>query len=691
MVTFFCLLTLTLLGDAKAFAQEGDEHKVPPVLSEDGPLINVWGTRPEKYSPSRGGQSVIIRPQDETQFDTRVHIRDEPSLTVPDTGRINASGFTLPRVRGQDSRFTEIYLDGLKVQDPYVGFPIIDDLDLRACGELQIYIGNPPPSLPTISPNGAIAYRMFTPIGQKHQLGTIVGRPYGHGVWALSQYKSPAKNEARLYLRQHRTDGQYSYHDDRATPYNPSDDKKSVRTNGDRYGAQALPTFAWRWGRHKISGLGLWNQASTGLPARSSDVLSLAREKGHYRVGKLGYTFEPERTQLLVPQTLRLEAGRYDLRLDTSDPTQAVLGQVQATSRRLDGHTVAGEANWVESQDRGDSGLFLRAEGNESRIRSSKGNANEFSVKRYQNSLYAGLDLHLPFFLNLEGKASITKQRDTITREQNSLTAAAPDPGSDLILQGSSLGLAWRSDSLTFYSQMAQLKRPPTLLEKFGDGGLIRDNPTLSPEITLHKEVGLHWRTLFEGSPQDLLSRPRLRAALFRDDTRDRIILLPSIAQTMRAQNAIKTEVTGAEAAIEITIYGKTTVTGGYARLFPLDESYSKRSRLIPGVAEHTATSSLNHSFSWATVRLSSRFQSQVWRDSENTIAIPGYLVHDLTLDSTWKAMAIGIAVYNLTDRNRLDIYGEGPGASRGQTSYSDYAGMPLPGRNWRVSLTAVL
>jgi hypothetical protein len=638
----------------------------------------------------RGGQSVIVRPQDETQFDTRVHIRDEPSLTIPDTGRINASGFTLPRVRGQDSRFTEVYLDGLKVQDPYVGFPVIDDLDLRACGELQIYIGNPPPSLPTISPNGALAYRMFTPMGQKHQLGTIVGRPYGHGVWALSQYKSPEKNEARLYLRQHRTDGQYPYHDDRATPYNPSDDKKAIRTNSDRYGVQAMPTFAWHWGRHKFSGLGLWNQANTGLPARSSDILSLAREDGRYRVGKLGYTFEPKGTKVLIPDVLGMEAGTYDLRLDTSDPTQAVLGQVQSTSRRLDGHTVAGEAKWLESQDRGESGLFLRVEGNESRIHSSKGSANEFSVKRDQSSLYAGLDLLLPLFLHLEGKASITQQKDAVTREQNPLTAASSGPETDLMLPGSSLGLAWRSDNLTFYSQMAQLKRPPTLLEKFGDGGLIRDNPGLSPETTLHKEIGLHWRGLFDGSSQEFLNQPRLRAALFRDDTRDRIILLPSIAQTMRAQNAIKTEVTGAEAAIELTIYGKTTLTGGYARLFPLDQSYSKRSRLIPGVAEHTATTSLNHSFSWATVRLSSRFQSQVWRDSENTIAIPEYLIHDLTIDSSWKAVALGLAVYNLTDRNRLDVYGEGPGASRGQTSYSDYAGMPLPGRNWRVSLAAV-
>ena len=652
--------------------------------------VEVWGTRTESTRSARAGQSVMIRPDDETRFDTRVHLRNEPNLALPDTGRINASGFNLPRVRGQDSRFTEVYLDGLRVQDPYVGFPFIDDLDLRACGELSIYVGNPPPSLPTISPNGAIAYRMFTPVGRKDQTGILLGRPYGTAVWALSRYRSQNGSDARIYGREHWTNGQFPYHDDNATPYNRADDRTSERRHADRRAIQFLPTFNWQSGGHQVSVLGLWNDAKTSLPARNSSYASLAREYSRHRVGRVAYNYRPDSKQVFVPESMGLEVGRYDDQMDVEDPTNVVLGSIQSNTRRLLSSSAATNLKWTVATDAGESSLYLRGESTDTNIRATTSALTDFTIRRRQSLFYSGLDLAILPTLRAEVKGMITRQTDNASGKKNQETLKNLSPSKQLMIPGSSLGLAWQPQDLTVYTQLARVRRPPTLLEQFGDGALIRDNPGLSPETTIHRELGMQWRVTESPLLIGPLKQFSTRSAVFRDDTWDRIILLPSIAQTMRAQNAVRTEISGFELAGEVTVWS-TTLMAGYARLYPMDLSYSARHRQVPGVAAHVATTSVAQDLGWATLRLQSRYQSQVWRDSENSIAVPGYLIHDATLDAKWSQFAFGCGVFNLTDQRRLDIYANGTNANRGATSYSDYAGMPLPGRHWRISVSASL
>ena len=230
--------------------------------------------------------------------------------------------------------------------------------------------------------------------------------------------------------------------------------------------------------------------------------------------------------------------------------------------------------------------------------------------------------------------------------------------------------------------------RPPTLLEKFGDGALIRDNTALNPESTLHQETGAQWSCSDFSSAFSFINQISLRFALFRDNTRDRITLLPSLAQTMRAQNAVRTQIDGIEIASDISFLS-TTLGMGYAHMEPDDFSIPERIRLIPGVPEDVGVVSLSHSISVVTLRWATRYQSQVWRDSDNSIAVPGYTIHDATVDAKGSTFSLGFGLYNVTDQRRLAINGVGTRSNEGYTAYSDYSGMPLPGRQWRVSLSA--
>ena len=651
-------------------------------------LVEIWGQRKEAVRSLRAGQSVMIRPEDETRFDTRVHLRNEANLTVPDTGRINASGFSLPRVRGQDARFTEVYLDGIRIQDPYVGFPFIDDLDLRAFGEMSIYVGNPPPSIPTISPNGAIAYRMFTPAKRRHQAGVLAGRPYGSAIWALTRHHSDNGFDMRIYGRQHSTSGQYSYYDDNATPYNKDDDRYSNRQHADRRGRQLLPTLSWQKDGHKVTGLLLWNDAKTSLPARLSGAESFAREYSRHRVGRLSYSYDANSATIVVPASIGLELGRYDDDVEVVDPTGIVLGSSKSSARRLLSSSAAINAKWQFQLLKNESTLYLRGESTDTKINASGRSGVDFSIMRAQRHLYAGADLPWGWDLKAEVKGMVTQQLDNLSDRQTIDTIKPASQSRMTKLQGSSAGLAWQPENFTLYGQVARVKRPPTLLEKFGDGALILDNPNLVPETTLHRELGIQWRVPDLAAVLSPLEQLSLRMAMFRDDTRDRIVLLPSIAQTLKAQNAVRTQISGVEVAGDVTA-GTTTLAAGYANMLPIDQSIPIRSRAVPGIASHVATATLSQAISDLTLRWATRYQSQVWRDAENSIAVPGYIIHDATVDAKWSFVSIGFGVFNVTNQRRLAIEAAKTKANTGYTSYSDYAGMPLPGRQWRLSLSA--
>ena len=75
----------------------------------------------------------------------------------------------------------------------------------------------------------------------------------------------------------------------------------------------------------------------------------------------------------------------------------------------------------------------------------------------------------------------ITVQEDKLSGQKNLYSLLLSNQAKRTVIQGSSAGLAWQIDRLMLYGQLAKIKRPPTLLESFGDGALIRDNLRLVP------------------------------------------------------------------------------------------------------------------------------------------------------------------------------------------------------------------
>jgi hypothetical protein len=211
---------------------------------------------------------LVIRPDDPSRFDTAAQLRQDASLAVPETGRISASGFALPRVRGEDVRFTEVYVEGMLLQDPYSGLPLVDELDLRAFGILVVHEGVPPPELASAGPIGVLDYRV-APAKAGTLLGATVGQPYGVAGWALSTDATagPDPWSFRVYARRHVTDGKYRYYDDHGTPYNTDDDTYRIRQDNQRQSSQILPVVAGPLLGGRLTALALAQSSNTGLPS----------------------------------------------------------------------------------------------------------------------------------------------------------------------------------------------------------------------------------------------------------------------------------------------------------------------------------------------------------------------------------------------------------------------------------------
>lgn len=118
----------------------------------------------ERREVNRPGQTTVIRPTEETRFDTDSQLKSDPSLSMSNSAR--SSGFSLPLFRGQDARASHVFINDLELQDPFSDLPMIDDIDLRAFGVMTIHKGFAPWNLPIIDPGGVIQFTMRRPVSR---------------------------------------------------------------------------------------------------------------------------------------------------------------------------------------------------------------------------------------------------------------------------------------------------------------------------------------------------------------------------------------------------------------------------------------------------------------------------------------------------------------------------------------------
>jgi hypothetical protein len=652
-------------------------------------VIDVYGWRRESFSTRMSGQSITIRPEDASRFDSVAHLKRESSVITPETSRISPSGFVVPKIRGQDPKLTDVYLDDIQLQDPYSGLPLIEDLDLRAFGGVELHQGLPPPEVPGLNPIGTMRYLFRPPTRPSMTGGLGAGQPFGHAIWTLGLLRSPEETPesstiGRIYARAHQTSGHFPYYSDNGTPYNRADDRSLIRDNNDQRSQQIVPYFEYQSGPYKVRFLGWSHHADRGLPSMSVVIPSLTRETVRGSLGALRVSRTFAAPSASYPLTVSLgTSGGLDSR-ETLDPGRRFLGAAQKGRLRI--WSRRGQVQIVSHLLLAD--LYLNAERALTSIRNQLDQRMAIALNRRSDVGTIGLAMTPLPYLRLEAKGSLRAQSDT----KDSASGALALPG-DPVLQdresfarasGGSLALGREDRAL--YIQAAFTKRLPSLIEQFGDGSAIRPNGDLRPEVIRHHEMG----GFIKGRSSDW----RLGVATYQDVTTEKIVFIPVLANASKALNLAATTLKGMDFRGEYG-FGETRLFLSVSRLLPYDVTRSKR-RLLPGIAEHVATAEVTQNIAAFTLRWLGRYRSDVYRDLGNTVKLPGAFLQDASIDfrttpESSREVRVGLSLRNLTDLRSIPISAPETEGSDGRTSYSDYSGAPLPGRQWTFSLAATI
>ena len=655
---FFLFAILHILNSRPARAGTAEE-------------IVVNGERPtsESERTARTGQSVLIQPRESSRFDTATQLKRESSLSFAETGRISPSGFVIPKIRGQDTKLTDVYLEDTLLQDPYSGLPLIEDLDLRAFGSLELHQGLSPVSVANLNPIGTMRYRFNNVNRSRSSLGISAGSPYGNSLWTLMIHKSENR-EFRLYARGHQTTGHYRYYSDEGTPYNEKDDERKIRTNNDQRSQQIVPVYREAFGPYALQAMAWFYNADRGLASNSMVLSSAAREHNKGRLGDLSL----QRAWNDLPFADSLEVGAHVARTDdkreTDDPQRRVLNSsrqatMKVVSNRQGLHVKSNTdvTQTLASYERSESDI---EQGFEGKIGSTLRRRNGIGIFGFAYSPWEKI--------LLEAKTSQQRQEDhTDQLKKIVLKEEANQSGWHKTTKANALSLAFGDFDDGLYLQMARSQRLPSLFEEFGNGSSVRPNSGLKAEKIFHRELGAF--TKFLGLEWG--------AAVYDDKTEDKIVFVPILANASKALNVARTKVRGYDTSL--TWKSRvTTLSFKNSKLEAYDLSRPKE-RFLPWVPNRITVGEWRQQWSqdWSSY-LTGRYRSDIYRDLGNSIKLPGSVIYDLNVDYKYRRIDLGLALKNL--QNTTDVNISSGSNNKGKTGFSDITGAPLPGRQWVLS-----
>ncbi len=621
----------------------------------------------ERIELSRASQSVLIQPEEASRFDAETQLRLESSLTFVETGRISPSGFIIPKIRAQDSKLTDVYLDNILLSDPYSGLPLVEDLDLRAFGSMELHQGVSPYNVPSSNPVGVLRYRFRSVAKSRMTLGAVTGSPYGHSLWGNGVYKAEDR-EFRLYGRTHQTSGKYRFYSDQGTPYNSRDDQEKTRANNDQRSEQFLPVYRQAIGPFTLQALAWWHEANRAIPSGSPVLASTARDKSKGWLGDLSLTHDTDDLGPISHSQWTLHVGRKEDERLTSDPERLVLNSVRSAATKI----TSNRQGLLGELDFGTMKTHFTLEEAQSEIEQSYDTILSNALDRSNESaIFAAAYRPLPELI-FEGKVSSHRQWDKSAVKSGIVLSEERESGKQYrFARAESLSAAYGED-LGLYGQIARSRRLPSLYEEFGNGNTVRPNSDLKPEMLFHRELGVFakWRFL------------RLGAAYYLDQTDEKIVVVPILASASKALNVAKTRVAGTDLEA-VLIFSATTLTARGSLLSAKDQSLKKERRL-PGTPENVWLGEWRQSWTKTFIsHLNGRYRSEVYRDLASTVKIPELVTYDMNLDYSRSQFELGLAVRNLLNTKDTEVES---GSSHGRTGTSDVAGAPLPGRQWVLS-----
>lgn len=570
-----------------------------------------------------------------------------PTYRSKSFGQGSASGFESFSIRHQDAKNTEVWLDGILIDDPLTNFPIALNVDLASLGYIQIHGGPGPLSLASSSTAGVLEVHS-TKVHEPSFMGLSIGDVYGESVFGRWGVMGSHVNSS-LFLRTHRSSGSYPFFYDNLTPYNRADDSIQKRVSNGSSSDYGLFKGGYQSLRHRLNVLALKEQSLASLPTPDNRE-SLAQSRNSLDLGSFTYQWGS------LDSYLQLGMLSSSHKRSLKDPLRLVLARSKLES--IDSEGLKKNIGYFYSTP--SLKLNLRGFENDASIDQRSGE-EQMKLKRTNQSLATGVEFSFLDRFTLRSKGRNTWIKDQ--KELRSMENRALD---------SSLSLLTRGERASFWVTTAFENKPPSLMEVFGNQSSVLGNPELLSQKSRLWELGAHiQRENWKGS-----------LSLHRIMTRDKVVFVRASGNAVKGQNSDRTQLSGVSASAEQDwfpfafkqhLYLSNTVDPKFKQGLPFEPW-----ALATAVTEFQASPEI-------TAGAEIHFKSEYIRDVSGDSVSPLTSQLDTFLRYEHSRWDIALNVNNLFNE-RSQRFKNLKSGETGETAVADFEGHPLPGRQIRIS-----
>lgn len=586
--------------------------------------------------------------------------------------------FATASIRGSSSGQVKVFLDGVPLDDAYLGVTDLSELPLGGVRRVDVYRGFTPPALGASVIGGAI--NLVTWDGDALERGRVV-RAEAHESYGsfdtarhqLSVWSHPPHLKLFVHGGYTRSLGDFRFLDDNGTPLAPDDDAVVARTNNDFDVWSALlraeadvPGFGSVAAGHDAS------RHERGVPGLGAFQSKDARSRRDWNMTHLRIA-----PTTLLPRRLAVSAVAFHSRSEDefSDPDGTISLVATETRNAIRSYGGRVRARWLLPR------VPLALEGVYEGRRDVFHPSETFPAERRGPERWRrsdtgalGAEVHL-FRQRLVVTATERFERQTNEFfDEGGALGLPPTPRGRFAEhnRSPSVGVRWQATPfLTVKGNAGRYYRLPTFLELFGNVGSVTGNASLVPEEGLNRDAGVVV-AIDRAGP--------IRAALFEvvylDNEVDNLILFfPNSQRTSRPVNIGSARIRGVELSAAAGLGRQLRVAANYTHLDAKDTSdipYYAGNQL-PSRPRHEAGASATYARGVWRLTYELRLIGANFLDRANRQEASRRDLHNVVvgLETPVPGVTLSFEARNLADDHVTDV-----------------AGYPLPGRSFYMTLS---
>ena len=588
--------------------------------------------------------------------------------------------FATVSIRGSSSSQVRTYLDGMPIDDPYLGVTNLSDLPLGGVERVEVYRGFSPPQLGGSAIGGAVhlVTRDAASVGADGNSGVLSAFDASASAGSFdsrrengSVWLRPGPLRIFAHGTYERSQGDFEFTDDNDTPENLNDDESAMRVNNAFEGWNAIARVSSEIPHFADASIAYYDAArEQGVPGKGAYQSETARSERHRRMGQVRLEGTPVLNKQLRWWTNGFYQHANEQFVDLG-PDVSLLKQ--DTDNTIESYGGSGRLKWtVPWVPLSFEGTYLGQKEQFHPVNNVPTRVEGPDRWRHANTWSLGADVYLLRQTLVLTALQRWEEHEDEFFEPPRFPWLPPTPEGRVTHTNNSpsFGLRYQPrEWIAIKANAGRYYRMPTFLELFGNTGSVTGSSVLEPESGENRDVGVVLNKTRAGAFRQLF----LEVSRFDNKAENLILFFPNSQFTVKPENIGSSRVRGWEVSAAAA-WRSFELSAGYTRLDTEDtgDQPAYVGNELPSRPRDDVNASL--AYSWRALRATYElhYMSANWLDRYNTNEAPSRDLHNLALRVHTPADGLDFTIEgkNLTDERPVDV-----------------AGYPLPGRSFYTTL----